>query len=160
MQSIEGTNLVWKQHLNVFDQFFVRVSPSWQSISLDLVLARLMTDSDTVQFCSNTVVVRNDGVILSNTKLALKPPATACMQRASPFWWNPSQYATHFRLSRRELPHLFRVGGWDYYRSFVGLGELLVYLTVENYSSLIMEFLKRIIILKFCSGNFSKHLNS
>lgn len=143
MQSIEGTNLVWKQHLNVFDQFYVRVSPSWQNISLDLVLARLMTDSNTIQFCSNTAVVRNNGVILSNTKLALKPPATACMQRAAPFWWNPSQCATHFQLSRRELPHPLRVGGWDYYHSFIGLGELLVYLTVEYCSSFIMEFFRK-----------------
>lgn len=86
-----------------FDEFFVRVSPCWHSISLHLLLPKLMTGTDTVQLHSNSVV-RRGGAILINKELPLKPPVTACIQCASPsipFWWNPAQHATYFPLSDR-----------------------------------------------------------
>lgn len=79
VQSIEWTNLVSKQDLNGFDQFYVRVSPCWPSISLYLLLPELMTDTDTVQLHSKSGG-RRAGVILINTELSLKPPVTACIQ--------------------------------------------------------------------------------
>lgn len=101
--SIKQTNLVWKQDLNGFDQFYVRVSPCWHSISLYLLLPKLRTGTDMVQLHSNSLV-RRGGAILINTKLPLKPPVTACIRRASPsitFWWNPGPHATYFPLSDR-----------------------------------------------------------
>lgn len=142
-QSIKGTNLIWKQNLNGFYQFYVRVSLCWFTILLHLVLARLMTDADPTQLFSNTAVT--DGVIPSNTKLAPKPSVIACMQCSSsnvPLWRNPRPCPAHFPLPSKGLPHLLRAvsqaelqsglsrppprvaASWDYYYTFVSVRDL------------------------------------